>query len=381
MPTPNKSPSPTPESSGPTPQELIVKTTEFSKLYLEKLLDVFSSRENINEAVKDRRTLIVNPSIRNVNDANLDMVDDQFDEKGNKIPESTFTQHSPERAKTERNEFLRAENISEREGIAVIAAYFAASTDIILNNPHLIYVSKLVEAVRATVANELRDSAGFTEPKGFEPKKAMLDKITFLLENPFDLVNKTICYFHFFPSLKKTGDDAKKFSEGHIQAQINKKLGKPAESKPEVSEEPKNEKPVKDKAEHLKVKKNLLDRTHQAVEEFAQTFDANKLVSTMIDIKREDDGRHGKKKKASAIISTAASIAQKYLSSLNNTAAIGHSSVVVAGMYGRSTSASPQFGSTPMSPSPDSSGSSSEDEDEDKDKKTPGRSPGGSPKG
>jgi hypothetical protein len=97
------------------------------------------------------------------------------------------------------------------------------------------------------------------------------------------------------------------------------------------------------------------------------SFDASKLISTMITIKREDDERKGKKKKATHIIDNAAKIAQRYVTSLNNTASIGHSSVLAAGMYGRSASASP---SSPNSPG--LSDSSSDD-----DKNSPSRSPKG----
>ena len=343
---------PKPNITGLTPQGLITKTTELSKAYLEELLTIFSSSAKLNEAVKDRATLIINPSVRNVNDATLADVDDQFDAQGNKLSDATFTQHNPIRADLERKEFLRSENISERESIALVCAYFGASTTLILNNPNpnLTYFSKLIEAIRTTVANELRDCAGLSDPKGFELKKDMVDKIKSMLENPFDLVNKTISFLTIYPLLKEKSEQAKKFAEGHLEDNLKDSTDEAYITK-------------------VKLKQNLLDRTHTAINDFAINQDASKLLSTMLVIQKENNDRHGKKGKATKIINDVAGTAQDYITSLNNTSTIGHSSVVKVGMFGRSVSASPSP-TPPSSNSPRMSDSSNGSDDE---KKSPKR--------
>jgi len=251
-------PAPTP----PTEIQMQEMTEKLASEFLMDLQKIFSNAENINEAVLDRGMLINEPGKGNV--ATLATVADQFDAQGNQIPGSLYTYHEPERRDREKANLLRSTDISDRENIALASAYFKAGIDIMQPYPGNIFVNKIINILRPTIANELRNVVGFTDGLSYTPRNDMKEKIADLLQpqNLDLLAEKIFKYYQIMPQLTQMAAKAKTYADTHWEKALSKN-------------------PAPDKRENIDFKKQLLTRTHAAVKEFVETANAEKFLAEM----------------------------------------------------------------------------------------------------
>jgi hypothetical protein len=347
----------------PTNEELVAKTSELLALYLKGIVANFTdtaegtAADKINDAINFRGMLINEPAKGNI--ATLADVADQFDAQGNRTDTAQFTMHNPDRANLEIKYLIGADK-SDREDITFASVYFKQGADMLANNRMVAYAPKLGDVLRPTVANELRDVVGFTDPLGYTPRAEFIAKVNSLLEtkNFNDMVKAIVTNFKAIPAITAAGRSAKEFAENHISDKLTG-IRKTDDFK--TSDQRKYESYV--------TKYSLLQQTYNAAIEFAGSCDRNKLIETMVEIKRENETRKtgilGIKTKTTDIINQVTLLSQRLLNP--NQKSLSSDRSPRPGLFTGSKSGSPDSSGS-KSPSPVDSPRPDTDSDSDDEK-------------
>lgn len=222
-----------PKPTKQTPVAPAIDPEVLAKEYIEGLIKKLQSEDQINQAVKSGQimkvTRLINKDGKEISvfsdTETLKSAKDLFDEKGNKRKavgsdikmgqieresmdeKNNITKHMEDfayidsvdakgnktktgipfiykdevRTNNEMNRYLRQENISDWEKIALVAVYFDAGSDVILAHRSAGKIQEYMNSIQVNVAKELRSVAGFSNVPGFEPSKEMMEKLTSLL--------------------------------------------------------------------------------------------------------------------------------------------------------------------------------------------------------
>jgi hypothetical protein len=141
--------------------------------YLQNVINIFGNEKHINVAIS-QRALIYDPAHPRDSKTppNLSTLQNQFYANGNKRRSATFRFVDKDRAESDIQLFFRPDNITDRERIALLSIFYAATH--FAFSPLNVLSRGTVEVMQIVIAKRIRDLAGFTTPLGYEPRPEMI---------------------------------------------------------------------------------------------------------------------------------------------------------------------------------------------------------------
>ncbi len=140
--------------------------------------------ESVNRAISNRRFIF---DLRDINGRpTLATLANQFDANGNKLETATFRYLDETLFESESQLYLRPDNMSDRERIALLCIFHCAAADGIFT-PLNQTKRGILQVFQIVVANRIRDVAGFTAPLGYEPNPKMIKIIDAMMQEAEEL--------------------------------------------------------------------------------------------------------------------------------------------------------------------------------------------------